>query len=127
MLNKEIQYSIRQLRFKNSDNYNPANLKFIAENFKVGNARACMFALFYVYGLEGHDIPKNRIEKTTEAHNICLYFKPQQLVKAESLATSYGISLLELCKRAILEVFNKLKKDEIKGYEPRVLKFFQND
>jgi|LNAP01.1.fsa_nt_gb hypothetical protein len=127
MLNKEIQYSIRQLRFKPSDNYNPVNLKFIAEHFKVGNARACMFALFYVYGLEGHEIPKNKIEKTTEAHNLSLFFKPQQLTKAEALAASYGISLLELCKRAILEVANLIRRDEIKGYEPRVLKFFQND
>jgi hypothetical protein len=127
MLNKEILYSIRQLRFKPSDNYNPGNLKYVAEHFKVGNARACMFSLFYVYGLEGHEIPKNKIEKTTEAHNLSLFFKPQQLVKAEALATSYGISLLELCKRAILEVSNLIKQDQIKGYEPRVLKFFQND
>ena len=127
MLNKEILYSIRQLRFKTSDNYNPANLKRIAEHFKVGNARACMFSIYYVYGLEGHDIPKNRIEKTNEAHNLSLYFKPQQLTKAESMASSYGISLLELCKRAILEVSNLIYKGEIEGYEPKVLKFFKND
>ena len=127
MLNKEIIYSIRQLRFKTSDNYNPANLKRIAEHFQVGNARACMFSIFYVYGLEGHDIPKNRIERTHEAHNLTLYFKPPQLTKAESMASSYGISLLELCKRAILEVSNLISKGEIEGYEPMVLQFFKND
>ena len=127
MLNKEIIYSIRQLRFKTSDNYNPANLKRIAEHFQVGNARACMFSIFYVYGLEGHAIPKNRIERTHEAHNLTLYFKPQQLTKAESMASSYGISLLELCKRAILEVSNLISKGEIEGYEPMVLQFFKND
>lgn len=127
MINKEILYSIRQLRFKPSDKYNPANLKRIAEHFKIGNARACMFALYYVYGLEGHEVPKNNIQKTTEAHNLSLYFKPQQLTKAEALAASYGISLLELCKRAILEVSALIDADRIEGYEPRVLKFFQND
>lgn len=127
MINKEINYSIRQLRFKPNDSYNPSNLKRIAEHFQIGNARACMFALFFIYGLEGHEVPKNIIHKTTEAHNLSLYFKPHQLTKAEGTAASYGISLLELCKRAILEVSDLIINEKIEPYEPRVLKFFQND
>lgn len=120
-----IQYSIRQIRFLASDECNPKNLQTIANKFKVGNSRACHFALYYVYGLNGKDIKAVPRHSPNQSYSLFLYFEPQQMTKAESMAQSLGISFSELCKRAISSVSNMIETNKLKDTDSKVSQFFQ--
>lgn len=120
-----IEYSVRQISFLSSDEYNPAKLQAIAKHFQIGNSRACLFCLQYVYGLESYKGPKWTAEEPKTVKSVFLPFQPQQLVKAESMAKSLGINLGELCKRAIYETSKQLEEGKLDTYHPRVTKFFQ--
>lgn len=120
-----IKYSIRQIRFLSSDDCNPRNLQIIASKFKIGNSRACHFALYYVYGLNGKDIKAVPRHSPNQSHSLFLYFEPQQMTKAESMAKSLGISFSELCKRAISTISNMIETDKLKNSDFKVNQFFQ--
>lgn len=120
-----IDYSVRQISFLSSDDYNPAKLQAIAEHFQIGNSRACLFCLYYVYGLEGYHGPKWTVDSPKIVKTIFLPFQPQQLTKAEATAKGLGINLGELCKRAIYEVSKQFECGKLDSYHPRVKEFFK--
>ena len=119
-----IQYSIRQIHFKDDDTFNPEKLQRIAQHFKVGNSRACQFCLFFIYDLESHHEELHMTENPRTVKKLFLTFKPQQLTKAEAHAASFGTNLGELCKRAIFEVSQLMETNKFEEYHPKVLKFF---
>lgn len=120
-----IDFSIRQITFLPSDDYNPAKLQAIAEHFQIGNSRACLFCLHFMYGLEGYSGPKWTAGNPKQVRSVFLHFKPQQLTKAEAMAKGLGINLGELCKRAIYEVSRQLEDGKIDQYHPKVVTFFK--
>ena len=119
-----IEYSKRQVRFQATDKCNPHNLQRIADRFKVGNSRACHFALFYVYGIKGKELKPIIRYEPLESRAIFLYFEPNQMTRAESLAVELGISFSELCKRAIYLVSGLIENHKLRMDDPKVKEFF---
>ena len=120
-----IDYSVRQISFLTSDDYNPAKLQAIAKHFQIGNSRACLFCLAYIYDLEGYKGPKWTAGEPKTVKSVFLPFRPQQLTKAEAVAKGLGINLGELCKRAIYETSKQMENGKLNPYHPRVIKFFK--
>ena len=120
-----INYSRRQLLFHATDQCNPKLLQRIAEHFHVGNSRACHFALFYAYGIQGKDMRKIVRMTPTQSHAIFMFFEPKQMMKATSLAAEHGISFNELCKRAILQVVKLIEDRTLRIDDPKVREFFR--
>ena len=122
-----ITYSRRQLVFRAADKCNPKLLQRIAEHFHIGNSRACHFALFYVYGIEGKDMRKIIRMTPVESHAIFMFFEPKQMIKATAMAEDQGISFNELCKRAILEVVNLIEDKKLRLEDPKIVQFFKHN
>lgn len=120
-----IDFSVRQISFLSSDDYNPSKLQAIARHFQIGNSRACLFCLYYIYDLEGYQGPKWKADEPKQVKSVFLPFLPQQLTKAEAMAKGLGINLGELCKRAIYETSKQLEYGKLDSYHPKVIEFFK--
>lgn len=115
----------RQLRIGNRDDFTPAKLQYIADHFKISNANACLFALHWEYGISGKPFGNFQLKGAGMSKTIFLYFSKAQLDHAEETARYYGISLIQLAKRAIKDVAQQIEAETLEDYHPTVRAFFK--
>ena len=115
----------RQLRIGFKDEFTPAKLLTVAHYFGISNANACLFCLNWQYDVNG--IPfRNQAEMTAPSSNfLFLHFTKEQLTRAEDIARGYGISLLQLAKRAIKDTAESIEDKTFEPYHPKVLAYFR--
>ena len=114
----------RQVFFKDGDESNPKSLNVIASRFRITSSKACHFALFYVYGLEGKRTKNLARHSPKVCRNVFLYFEESQTTAIDELIHRMGISFSELCKRAISTISHMIENYKLRMDDPKVLNFF---
>ncbi|QNP48355.1 hypothetical protein [Diaphorobacter aerolatus] len=117
----------KQVIFGSPENHSSRELFKIASHFNVSNARACHFALYWLYKIEGIALVQEHNWVAKPSGAIFLRFTQEEDEKIQELMTKYSISFHELVKRVIEVVSKKIQDNKITHTDSKVVYFFNKE